>query len=228
MNDPKTYINHASNGESIAVRAIKVIRDPKAMDLMNDGTRRKIVDLLRAKDMAVIQIAEQLEKTPQAIYHHIGKMLETGLIEVAKEDRIGHFIETYYRATAEFFLFTNGEEKDEEGGRLEEARSREALQPLPSLGLGGPIDKPTTDKLVTLIRKTNLAWKGKLAHEISEKVAEREDLDYFTKQSVIEYSEVALMSDKQFEDMQRNQKEIRELLITGLGRKPELAPKQRA
>ncbi len=86
------------------MRAIKVIRDPKAMDLMNDGTRRKIIDLLRAKEMAVIQIAEQLEKTPQAIYHHIGKMLDTGLIEVAKEERIGHFIETYYRATAEFFM----------------------------------------------------------------------------------------------------------------------------
>ena len=198
------------------------------MDLMNDGTRRKIIDLLRAKDMAVIQIAEQLEKTPQAIYHHMGKMLETGLIEVAKEERIGHFIETYYRATAEFFMFTNGEEKDEEGGRLEEARTREALQALPSLGLGNPIDKPTTDKLVTLMRKANQAWTGKPAHELSEKIADREDLDYFTKQSLIEYSQIVLMSDKHFEEMQRNQKEIRELLITGLGRKPELAPKQRA
>src|SRR5436309_10879842 len=210
-----------------AVRAIKVIRDSKAMDLMNDGTRRKIIDLLRAKDMAVIQIAEQLELTPQAIYHHIGKMLDTGLIEVAKEERIGHFIETYYRATAEFFMFTNGEEKDEEGGRLEEARTREAIQALPSLGLGNPVDKPTTDKLVSLIRKANQAWKGKLAHEITEKVAEREDLDYFTKQSVIEYSQTVLMNDKHFEDMQQNQKEIRELLITGLGRKTEPTPKQR-
>ncbi len=209
------------------MRAIKVIRDPKAMDLMNDGTRRKIIDLLRAKEMAVIQIAEQLEKTPQAIYHHIGKMLDTGLIEVAKEDRIGHFIETYYRATAEFFMFTNGEEKDEEGGRLEEARTREALQALPSLGLGNPVDKPTTDKLVTLIRKANQAWKGKLAHETSEKVAEREDLDYFTKQSVIEYSQLVLMNDKHFEDMQQNQKEIRDLLIAGLGQKTELSSKQR-
>src|SRR6266849_2349962 len=100
------------------------------MDLMNDGTRRKIVDLLRAKEMAVIQIAEQLEKTPQAIYHHIGKMLDTGLIEVAKEERIGHFIETYYRATAEFFMFTNGEEKDEEYG---EQRTRDALQAMNQL-----------------------------------------------------------------------------------------------
>src|SRR5260370_38864260 len=114
------------------------------MDLMNDGTRRKIIDLLRAKEMAVIQIAEQLEKTPQAIYHHIGKMLDTGLIEVAKEERIGHFIETYYRATAEFFMFTNGEEKDEEGGSLEEARTREGIQNHPRPGIGKPSEKRTT------------------------------------------------------------------------------------
>src|SRR2546427_12723405 len=133
--------------EDATVRAIKVIRDSKAMDLMNDGTRRKIIDLLRAKDMAVIQIAEQLEKTPQAIYHHIGKMLGTGLIEVAREERIDHFIETYYRATAEFFMFTQGEEKDEEGGRLQEARTREAVPTLPRLGLGpGKDDKNVAKK----------------------------------------------------------------------------------
>src|SRR5213594_3681892 len=95
------------------------------MDLMNDGTRRKIIDLLRAKEMAVIQIAEQLEKTPQAIYHHIGKMLHTGLIEVAKEERIGHFIETYYRATAEVFEFIHGEGG---GEKYAEQRTRDALQ----------------------------------------------------------------------------------------------------
>jgi len=206
------------------MRAIKVIRDPKAMDLMNDGTRRKVVDLLRAKEMAVIQIAEHLEKTPQAIYHHIGKMLEYGLIEVAKEERIGHFIETYYRATAEFFVFTNGEEKDEEGGRLEEARIREALQALPSLGLGNSIDKPTADRLVGLVRKASHAWTGKPAHEISEKIAERDDLDYFTKQSVIEYAQIVLMSEKNFDEMQRNQKEVRNLLISGLGASPSSRP----
>src|SRR5262249_51424201 len=133
-----------------------------------------------------------------------------------------------YRATAEFFLFTNGEERDEEGGKLEEARIREALMALPSLGLGSPIDKAITDKLVTLIRKANQATPGKASHEMSERVAERDDLDYFTKQSVIEYSQIALMNDKYFDEMQRYQKEIRELLISGLGLKPEVAPRQKA
>ncbi len=209
------------------MRAIKVIRDPKAMDLLADPTRRKIIDLLRVKEMAVIQIAEHLEKTPQAIYHHIGKMLETGLIEVAKEERIDHFIETYYRATAEFFMFTQGEEKDEEGGKLQEARTREAVQALPRLGLGTEIDGEIVGKIVGLVRRMDQAWKGKLAQDVSEKVAEMEDIDYFTKQFVMEYAQILSMTDKQFDEMQRHQRELRELLVAGLKRKPELALKQR-
>jgi len=226
LNEPNAYISDRGPLWVRNLRDIKVIRDPKAMDLLADPTRRKIIDLLRAKEMAVIQIAEHLDKTPQAIYHHMGKMLETGLIEVAKEERIDHFIETYYRATAEFFMFTQGEEKDEEGGRLQEARTREAVQALPRLGLGPGIDDKTVAKIVALARKMDQAWKGKLAQEVSEKVAEMEDIDYFTKQFVIEYAQVASMSSKQFDDMQRQQKELRELLVTGLKRKPELA-KQR-
>ena len=209
------------------MRAIKVIRDPKAMDLLADPTRRKVIDLLRAKEMAVIQIAEHLDKTPQAIYHHMGKMLETGLIEVAKEERIGHFIETYYRATAEFFMFTQGEEKDEEGGRLREARTREAVQALPRLGLGAQIDNETVTKIVGLAKKMDGVWKGKLAQDLSEKVAEMEDIDYFTKQLVLEYVPVLSMSDKQFDEMQHLPRELRELLVAGLKHKPEPTLKQR-
>jgi DNA-binding transcriptional ArsR family regulator len=229
LNNPKTYINEPKPRRvEAAVRAIKVMRDPKAMDLLADPTRRKIIDLLRAKEMAVIQIAEHLDKTPQAIYHHIRKMLETGLIEVAKEERIDHFIETYYRATAEFFMFTQGEQRDEEGGRLQEARTREAVLALPRLGLGTEIDSETVAKVVGLARRMEQAWKGKLAQEVSEKVAEMEDLDYFTKQFVIEYAQVVSMNDKQFEEMQRHQRELRESLVAGLKRKPELPVKQRA
>ena len=209
------------------MRAIKVIKNPRAMDLLGDPTRRKIIDLLRAKEMAVIQIAEHLDKTPQAIYHHIGKMLETGLIKVAKEERIDHFIETYYRATAEFFMFTQGEEKDEEGGKLQEARTREAVQALPRLGLGTEIDSETVAKIVGLARRMEQAWKGKLAQEVSERVAEMEDIDYFTKQFVIEYAQVVSMNDKQFDEMQHLQRELRELLVAGLKRKSEPTLKQR-
>ena len=41
--------------------------------------------------------------TPQAIYHHIKKLLPAEMVEVTREERVDNFIETYYRATAEVF-----------------------------------------------------------------------------------------------------------------------------
>src|SRR5438034_896562 len=92
---------------------------------MDDDTRRRVVYLLRAKEMTVGQIHHELQLTPQAIYHHIRKLLDAGLVEVAKEERVGHFIETYYRATAEVFEFIHGEGGSEKYG---EQRTRDAPQ----------------------------------------------------------------------------------------------------
>ena len=45
---------------------------------MADDTRRRVVYLLRAKEMTVGQIHHELQLTPQAIYHHIRKLLDAG------------------------------------------------------------------------------------------------------------------------------------------------------
>jgi len=52
------------------------------------------------------------------------------------------------------------------------------------------------------------------------------DIDYFTKQYVLDYAGILSMSDKQFEEMQNHQKEIRELLMSGHRQKTE-PPKHR-
>ena len=101
------------------MQAFKFVKDPEAWELMADDTRRRVVYLLRAKEMTVSQIAEQLQKTPQAIYHPIRKLLDKELVEVAKEERVDHFIETYYRAAAEVFEFVHGE------GHSKDTKSKE-------------------------------------------------------------------------------------------------------
>ncbi|MDH5363492.1 MAG: winged helix-turn-helix domain-containing protein [Aigarchaeota archaeon] len=92
------------------MKSVKVFKDPGAFKILADETRRKIIYLLRVKERTVSQIAEELEKTPQVIYHHIRKLLDADMVEVAKEVRIDHFIETYYQATAEVFECVCAEE----------------------------------------------------------------------------------------------------------------------
>ena len=190
------------------MRTLKVFKDAKAFELAADPTRRKIIHLLRARELSVSLIADELKMTPQAIYHHVRKMLDADLIEVAKEERVDHFIETYYRATAELFEFSYGETTDQ---KYKEARTREALQALTKIGLTIPIDEETISKYARFSGKMKSAC-ALCGSELADKISQLEDLDHFAKQDAIEIATYICMNDKQFEELQTLQREARELL----------------
>lgn len=188
------------------MRSFKVIRDPAAFQLMADETRRRIVYLLRAKEMTVAQIAEELKLTPQAIYHHIRKLKDGEMVEVAKEERVDHFIETYFRATAEMFSLAHGESGST---KVMEEEVREAMGALSKLGFKAKVDSDTVSKVVQLIKcmkepDTNSAW--------TEKVNELQEVSYLAKQELLEFVYLMTTSDKQFEEFLENYRELRKTL----------------
>lgn len=192
------------------MRAFKVIRDPEAFQLLADETRRKMIYLLRAKEMTVSQIAEQLGLTPQAIYHHIRRMKEAGMVEVGREERVDHFIETYYRATAELFHIAHGEAEKLED---QERRTKEALQALSKLGLTVEVDDPTVARIVDLERR---AAKIGSESEWVEKVSELTDVEFPVKWNLEHYSKLVSMSDAEYDEYCRLSKELRRVLRTKL------------
>ncbi|NIN67243.1 MAG: helix-turn-helix domain-containing protein [Anaerolineae bacterium] len=198
------------------MRAVKVIRDPKAFKILADDTRRRVVFLLRVKERTVSQIAEELGKTPQVIYHHIRKLLDAGMVEVAKEERVDHFIETYYQATAEVFHCTCGGVSGQEDSRKYAVEhEKEALQALPKLGFDIQVDEDTVSRLVDLQRRMeNLGGK----QEWTEKAEELEDVDLFAKQSLTHYATLLSMSNEQFEELCGLEKEFRDLLRSRLAK----------
>jgi DNA-binding transcriptional ArsR family regulator len=191
------------------MKAIKLIKDPEAFNLLGDPTRRRIIHLLRAKERTVSQIAEELGLTPQAIYHHIRKMKDADLVEIAKEERVEHFIETYYRASAEIFHLSHGEGT---GRASEEKQTKEVLQNLSKIGIKTASDPETVSKVVAaaLGLKSCMQESGWF-----EKVNELEDVDFFTQQGMIEYACLATMSDKDFETHMDNYRELRRMLKHG-------------
>ena len=189
-----------------SLRTFKFIRDPNAFELMADDTRRRVIYLLRAKEMTVSQIAAELQKTPQAIYHHIRKLLDAGLVEVAKEERVDHFIETYYRATAEVFEFIHGEGGSEKYG---EQRTREALQALKQLGIEARVDDEIITRLMAITKHMN---ELALTPELEEKIQNLEGLDFIGKKHIADYVNLLTMSDKQFEEWLNFERSRRNLL----------------
>ena len=201
------------------MRSFKVIRDPAAFQLMADETRRRIVYLLRAKEMTVAQIAEELKLTPQEIYHHIRKLKDGEMVEIAREERVDHFIETYYRATAEMFSLAHGQSGSD---KVMEEEVREALGALSKLGFKAKVDSDVVSQVVTLIKcmkepDANSPW--------TEKVNELEDVSYLAKQELLEFIYLMTTSDTQFEEFHENYRELRKSL-RGFVQQSRLAAKK--
>ena len=190
------------------MKPIKIFNDQKAFEIAADKTRRRITHLLRARALSVSQIADELDMTPQAIYHHIRKMLEVGLIEIAKEERIDHFIETYYQASAEVFQFNYSEESDKV---YSEARTEEALKALKKIGVIQTLDDGMIAKFAALRGRLNTIHQ-RCSQEPAEKIAQLEEADSFTKQDAIEISCLVSLTDEQFEETQQLNTEMRRLL----------------
>ncbi len=188
------------------MKAFKLIKDPEAFRLLADETRRRIIYLLRAKEMTVSQIAAELNLTPQAIYHHIRKMRDTGLVEVAREERVDHFIETYYRATAEMFNLSHGEGMPQ---AYAEEKTKETLMALSKIGLSVRPEPEVVTRIVELGKK--MEQFGERA-DWAETIAGLEDVDFFVKQEVAHLAKLLAMTDKEFTEYLNLEREYRKVV----------------
>jgi DNA-binding transcriptional ArsR family regulator len=191
------------------MKPMKAIKDPEAFQLLGDETRRKIVFLLRVKEMTVSQIAAELEITPQAVYHHMKKLQKGDLVEVAREERIGHLIESYYRATAETFVCSFG--KTPRGRDFTGEQVTTVLDALRTLGFNLEFDDSKISQLVDVKRELeDCCSSGKF----EDTIADLDEVPFLTKQAVQEYAETLSMSDEEFVRQQKLRKKFRDLLIS--------------
>lgn len=195
------------------MKSIMTVSDPEAFQLMADDTRRKIIHMLRAKEMTVSQLAGELGLTPQAVYHHIKKLLKAGLVEVAREERVEHLIESYYRAAAEAFLFHMGEASIGQKYAAEELQA--AIKGLKELGFEIDEDQGKMARLIELQAKlAKCCGSGKYDSEVSK----LQSAGFMTKQTILEYARLLSLSDEEYEEFQRLQREYRGALKSLLKR----------
>jgi DNA-binding transcriptional ArsR family regulator len=116
---------------------IRLIRDPRAIRVATEATRRKILSLLRLRGMTVSEVASVLEKDQSTIYRHMDKLREAGLVVPSGERKVHHIPEKVFTRTAKIFLIapdlsTTMEHVDLGGvyGREEVTRMLRALERL--------------------------------------------------------------------------------------------------
>ena len=188
------------------MKAVKTIKDPEAFEILADETRRRIIYLLKVKEMTVSQIASELGLTAQAIYHQIRKMKKIGVVEVSREERVGHFIETYYRSAAEMFHLSCGETK---GSRATEEMVRNSLDGLARIGLVSSADDETVKKIAKLTEEME---KCSCAGKWTDKIEDFDDVGFFVKQTMLEYAALITEDDKSHRERVRRKDELREIL----------------
>ena len=195
------------------MKAMKMVTDPEAFQLLADQTRRKMVFLLRVKEMTVSQIAGELNLTPQAVYHHIKKLQKADLVEVSREERLGHLIESYYRATAESFYLSMGKTCAHPGSRkvaIEQVKL--ALDMLPKLGFKLDYTEEQVAKLVDLRSKTeDEAKMKKLEDAISSCCT---DVDFGTSLLLTEFAESLQTTEAEFKNKVEASRKLRDLLFS--------------
>jgi len=164
--------------------------------------------LMRAKELTVSQIAADLGLTPQTIYHHIKKLKECDMVEVSKEVRVDHLVESYYRATAGMFHFVSGGCSDTCRGKDSVGKALKALD-----NMGHDLDMGPV-ALNSISKSTELLRKQRENPDIITKVYDMDDLDPFNQNDVIEFTILMTMTDKEFDKYIDAQRKIREALLS--------------
>jgi len=196
------------------MKSVKTISNPEAFKILADESRRKILYLLRVKEMTVSQIADELDLTPQTVYHHIKKLVGADMVEVAREVRIDHLIESYYQATAEVFHLTVGNKISSKENFAENIES--SLQGLRKIGFNLAYDKKDVDKLAELWMRLDDCCSIKQYEDAVEKL----DVDYFVKHDVIEYAGLLAMTEEQLKQQDKIKSKITKLIRSLVKEKP--------
>lgn len=196
------------------MKAFKVVTDPKAFQLLADETRRRIVYLLRVKEMSATQLAAELNLTPQAVYHHVKKLLKGGLVEVSREERCGHLIESYYKATAEMFSFSLGKASAQSLGSKQLAKEQltKVLDALKQAGFDLDYDDDKISQLVDMQKELEACCQD--TSELEKRIYDMNDLDLFTRKTAVSLAKTLKMSKEEFNKEHEKRKKFRELLIS--------------
>lgn len=134
---------------------IKIIKDPEVAKLLADDTRRRILHMLRHKEMSPSDLAKALDKNFSSIQHHLNQLIGAGLVAQTREEKVRNMIQPYYHATANRFIISyslsESLQKDDEYAQYQDAVLRKMI---PGLGIFS-VDVPDAKKAraLSLIRK---------------------------------------------------------------------------
>jgi hypothetical protein len=136
---------------------------------------------------------------------------KAGLVEVVKEERIGHLIESYYMTTAESFSFKMGREEGmkKQSQKIATEQVREMLEALKKMGFKIKYTDSQLAKLVNLVYDSHDTAN---LEKYEDFITGMDDLSYVTKLYLEECVLILSSTDKELAQRLEYQRELGDLL----------------
>lgn len=160
-----------------------IIRDAQKFKEASEPSRQKILQLLSIKEMSVDELAKILEKDVSTIYRHINKLEVAGLVEVAREERVGPVSKRYFRRAAKIIVGLLPPEETFESEifrKYSYEKIRKGLLALRGFRYDIPEDEASLDELTEIAIEWEKLWEGSFDARIDEKKMVGDVSAYYT------------------------------------------------
>lgn len=85
--------------KQLIVKDIEIFEDPEKLKTVLNKLSWRILQLLSEKEMYPMEVARQLKIHEQKVYYHIRKLLQSGIIEITREEEKQGAVAKYYKAS---------------------------------------------------------------------------------------------------------------------------------
>jgi DNA-binding transcriptional ArsR family regulator len=189
---------------------VHVIKDPEVAKLLADETRRQILNKLRHDELSVTDLAKALNRNHSSIVHHLNQLLEAGLIEVTREEKVRNMVQPYYRSVSHSFhvaySLTEALSQDPDYSAWQEEYIDNMLLALNGYGISVPEER--RDEVKALLQKCYLGQKKAYEERITKRTSVPEVSRYAARNTANILSHILLTKDQEYMDALHRLSEI--------------------
>lgn len=179
---------------------VHVIKDPEVAKLLADETRRHILNKLRHEELSATDLAKSLDRNHSSIMHHLNQLLEAGLIEVTREEKVRNMVQLYYRSVSPSFhvaySLTESLSQDPDYSAWQEEYIDAMLLALNGYGVSIPEERRRETR--ALLQRCYLGQKKAYEERITKRTTVPEVSRYAARYTAHILSHMQLMKDKEY------------------------------
>ena len=181
-------------------RGVHVIKDPDVAKLLADETRRQILNKLRHDELSATDLAKTLNRNHSSIVHHLNQLLDAGLIEIIREEKVRNMVQPYYRSVSHSFhvaySLTEALSQDPDYSAWQEEYIESMLLALSGYGIS--VHEDRKEEVKSLLQTCYLGQKKAYEERIAKRTNVPKVSRYAARSTAHLLSHIQLIKDQEY------------------------------